>query len=230
MNNGIVFGTQGPVMSGTWYNPNTGDSFTVRDSFFENGQYLISTTDGRVLGYDLIQNYVQSDAPIEKQPDKPQVESLPDEVAGLLEDEEGIWGNPITPPIQSLGNLKETVTSPSTPIDEDVMLIRIILRKASAPQVVCDIKWDNFPTKQLEMLDMMAVEPEMIVEYFVRQINLEDIKRVISSKIVEALYPIQPAVEDQIKKLTQKKKINTPSEVRPEQPDTKPTKKTTKKK
>ena len=31
MNNGIMFGTGGPMMTGTWYNPATGDSFTVRD-------------------------------------------------------------------------------------------------------------------------------------------------------------------------------------------------------
>ena len=42
MNNGVMFNTEGPIMTGSWYNPNTGDSFVVRDSFFENNQsYLI---------------------------------------------------------------------------------------------------------------------------------------------------------------------------------------------
>ena len=41
MNNGIMFGAQGPMMTGTWYNPNNGDSFTVRDCFFENNLYCI---------------------------------------------------------------------------------------------------------------------------------------------------------------------------------------------
>ena len=36
--NGINFPMDGPCMSGTWYNPHTKDSFTVRDTFFENNQ------------------------------------------------------------------------------------------------------------------------------------------------------------------------------------------------
>ena len=67
---GIVFDTQGPVMSGTWYNPKTGDSFTVRDSFFQDNQFVVTTTDGRMLSYNQIQHYVQSDKPIA--PQKPQ--------------------------------------------------------------------------------------------------------------------------------------------------------------
>ena len=42
---GMMFGGEGPVMQGTWYNPNTGDAFTVRDSFFEDNQYVVTTTD-----------------------------------------------------------------------------------------------------------------------------------------------------------------------------------------
>ena len=41
---GMMFGGEGPVMQGTWYNPTTGDAFTVRDSFFEDNQYVITTT------------------------------------------------------------------------------------------------------------------------------------------------------------------------------------------
>ena len=52
---GINFNMEGPIMDGTWYNPNTGDSFTVRDSFFEDNQFMVSTMDGRVLNYNQIQ-------------------------------------------------------------------------------------------------------------------------------------------------------------------------------
>ena len=34
INSGLTFGSEGPIIDGTWYNPQTGDSFTVRDSFF----------------------------------------------------------------------------------------------------------------------------------------------------------------------------------------------------
>ena len=30
---GITFSGDGPMMKGYWYNPSTGDSFTVKDSF-----------------------------------------------------------------------------------------------------------------------------------------------------------------------------------------------------
>ena len=66
MMNGMMFGGEGPVMQGTWYNPNTGDAFTVRDSFFEDNQYVVTTTDGRYLSYNQIQNYIQSDMPLEQ--------------------------------------------------------------------------------------------------------------------------------------------------------------------
>ena len=57
MINNISFNGEGPVMSGTWYNPKTGDSFTVEDSYFQDNQYLVKTTDGRMLDYNFIQNY-----------------------------------------------------------------------------------------------------------------------------------------------------------------------------
>ena len=55
MNNGLMFGMEGPNMEGTWYNPQTGDSFTVRNSFFQDNQYLVQTTDGRVLTYEQLE-------------------------------------------------------------------------------------------------------------------------------------------------------------------------------
>ena len=80
--NNLTFGTEGPIMEGTWYNPQTGDSFTVRNSFFEDNQYIVQTTDGRVLGYNQIQNYVKSDRPIEM-PIQTTSQNIPAEVASI---------------------------------------------------------------------------------------------------------------------------------------------------
>ena len=87
MNSGLTFGMEGPMMEGTWYNTNTGDSFTVRNSFFEDNQFIIQTTDGRVLGYNQIQDYIKSDKPINVSKPSQQATTLPQEVAGLLENE-----------------------------------------------------------------------------------------------------------------------------------------------
>jgi hypothetical protein len=66
MNNGIMFNADAPTMDGHWYNPGSEDNFTVKDTFFEDGQYKVLTTDGRLLGYDQIQYYVKVDKPISK--------------------------------------------------------------------------------------------------------------------------------------------------------------------
>jgi hypothetical protein len=60
MMQGISFSIDGPVMTGTWYNPKNGDSFTVRDTYFEDNQYMVITTDGRRMDYNMIQNYIKS--------------------------------------------------------------------------------------------------------------------------------------------------------------------------
>ena len=85
----LIFNGEGPVMDGTWYNPANGDSFTVMDSYFQDNQYIVKTTDGRMLDYNFIQNYVKSDKPIPKQ-NKPTTltkQELPAEVASLLADD-----------------------------------------------------------------------------------------------------------------------------------------------
>jgi len=189
MNNGIMFGAQGPMMTGTWYNPNTGDSFTVRDCFFENNQYVVSTTDGRVLSYDIIQHYVQSDKPIEM-PKTPQQETLPTEVADLIADDifvdDDIYGvnNPLTP---SLGNINKPLPY-STPVETpsfNVGIIKKALDKYTRPRVDCNIVWDNFPKKEIQMLnEIMEIDTKDIVEWYARQLDTTEIAIAIHNSLV----------------------------------------------
>ncbi len=198
MNNGIMFGTGGPMMTGTWYNPATGDSFTVRDSFFENNQYVVSTTDGRVLSYDMIQYYVQSDKPIEM-PKKQQQDKLPDEVANLIADDTifeaennglfvdtDIYGmnNPLTP---SLGNINKPLpygVKDETP-SFNVGIIKKALDKYTRPQVDCSIIWDNFPKKEIQMLnEIMEIDTKEIIEWYASQLDTTQIAIAIHNSIV----------------------------------------------
>lgn len=94
--NGMMFGGEGPVMQGTWVNPQTGDAFTVRDSFFEDNQYVVTTTDGRYLNYNQLQNYIQTDMKLEDlkrmktESTQNQVKTgLPPEVADLIAEHGG---------------------------------------------------------------------------------------------------------------------------------------------
>lgn len=51
----------GPAISGMWYNPKTGDSFVVRDSFMEDNNFIIVTMDGRRIDARIMQDYIQTD-------------------------------------------------------------------------------------------------------------------------------------------------------------------------
>ena len=73
----LTFNIEGPMMQGTWINPMNGDTFTVKDSFFQDNQYVVQTTDGRMIGYNQLQNYVQSDNAKEMESIKKQAQSKP---------------------------------------------------------------------------------------------------------------------------------------------------------
>lgn len=224
MNNGIMFGDQGPLMEGTWYNPTTGDSFTVRDSFFEDGQYMVTTTDGRMLGYNMIQNYIKSDKPLNVQKNI-NSEDLPDSVINELENQifvnDDIYGvnvnNPLTP---SLGNLNKSLpysVQNETP-SFNVGIIKKALDKYTRPQVDCKVIWDKFPKKEIQMLnEIMEIDTKEIVEWYVSQLDTAEIAIAIHNSIVsyinDQLYGRVPNTMEidltlESEKLTEKEPIN----------------------
>ena len=208
MNNGLMFGGEGPVMEGYWFNPQTGDSFTVRNSFFEDNQYIVQTTDGRILNYNQIQNYIKSDKPIDtskitqqKQQNNPQ---LPAEVASLIENSSD------TP--MSLGNLSDsynyinytddsvTYTDPiwEEPREEKVSMNMSIIDKALSkrpvPKIHVGIDWEDCPIKEMKMLlELMDVEVDEIIDWYMGQVDVEStintMKGIIKDHIVNQLTP-----------------------------------------
>lgn len=198
----MIFG-EGPILTGNWYNPKTGDSFTVRDTYFEDNNFYVITTDGRRMDYNLMSQYVQSDKPLPKMEEpKPQQPQIPQEVLSQMtndgsddfmteEDRALIMG--VT------GELKGSQVSVQQPASiqpkpvvtqesEDDMLVRRILKRASKPAVTCGVKWSNFPEKQFEMLDMMAVDTEKIVEYYLQSIDLEALREEVKFGIEKYIY------------------------------------------
>ena len=190
MMNNMTFGIEGPIMEGTWYNIQTGDSFTVRNSFFEDNEFIIQTTDGRILKYNQIQNYIKSDKPIEmpiKQTNKQ--ESLPAEVAGLLEDSYQDMILPedmamISSAPTSLGNLSSNNSNNSftqnseTPVtyatESNYNIISKALSKRDLPDFQVEIDWKSCPLKEMNMLiDLMDVEESEIVEWYLSQVDVE---------------------------------------------------------
>ena len=202
---GMMFGGEGPVMQGTWYNPHTGDAFTVRDSFFEDNQYVVTTTDGRYFRYDQLQNYIQSDMKLEdlkkmKVEKTPVKEELPSEVANLIsgddysgmllpEDEAIInkphsFGNIASPQVPVITNGLAT----HEPVNVNNTIIEKALKGASKPGFSINVKWNDYPEKQIEMLkDIMEIPSDEIVEWYLDNIQLDDFimafKNAIDDKI-----------------------------------------------
>lgn len=215
MNTGLTFGSEGPMMEGTWYNTRTGDSFTVRDSFFEDNQFVITTTDGRYLKYEQIQDYIKSDKPIEMKKPEPKHDVLPAEVADLLEGEnydDMIMADDLAM-IQgkapaTLGNLKDSMTTnpypynpnpamqvvSSEPINTNYDIISKALTKRTLPDFQIGIDWFGCPVKEMEMLmDLMDVQESEIVDWYLSQVDIETttamIKEVIKDYLAKQLHP-----------------------------------------
>ena len=180
----IDIAMDGPMIDGTWYNTQTGDHFTVRDSFFQDGQLIIQATDGRMFDYNTIQNYVRSNAPLQRsQPTQQPETPVPTEVQDLIEDDSYL-----------LEEDKNLVTTPQRPqttapisqptLSEDEIIINRILSRVEKPIVAYNTVWKRFPNKQLEMLiDMMGVEISEIAKYFTNKISLEEIRKTLQSQI-----------------------------------------------
>lgn len=218
MMNGINFPIDGPVMNGTWYNPYTKDTFTVRDTFFENNQLMVQTTDGRMMDYNMIQSYVQcnpKNIPVEEP--KQTYNDIPAEVAELLEastpqdpnmleeDRLLISGQPSQP--MPLGNLNTLTPNPiavkleqqGIGQSEDQRLIQRVLSRQQQPSISCNINWTKFPQKQMDVLmDMMGVDLDDVCDFYISKIDLNDIresiKRDIKTYIEIAMGYVEPEV------------------------------------
>ena len=195
---GIMFGGDSPMMTGTWYNPSTGDSFTVRDTFFEDNQFVIQTMDGRVLYYDQIQHYVQTDGPIPKVEDKPKQETLPAEVMNILAQDDEEYADILPEDAAMISGLGNMHVSPSTPaitpdtiynplpVNPNKTIIEKALSKRSLPDIQVKIDWKDFPKDEIKMLmDLMDLTKDEIVDWYVSQLDIatimECLKQTVSS-------------------------------------------------
>lgn len=196
--NGLIFNGEGPMMDGTWYNPNTGDSFTVADAFFQDNQYMVKTSDGRLLDYNFIQHYVKSDKPIPKQTQsKPTTQSLPAEVTNLIADDSMLSDDLALiqgkPSVTSLGNLYQ-------PEDPEKQIIEKALTKRTIPNIISNIDWVDYPKKEIDMLvDIMEIDKSKIIDWYINKLDLNAIKVSVKEAIVNYMEnKPEPVVEDEL--------------------------------
>ena len=124
-----------------------------------------------------------------------------------------LQGNMYNQPITTQAPSTNQVVTPQPVESEDDMLVRRILKRSIAPEIECKVTWKNFPTKQMEMLDMMAVDVDAIVDYYIKDIDLNTIKEIvkdgIKKHIEKSLSPQDEEVNEKPQKPTKKETTKT---------------------
>lgn len=197
---GITFAGNGPIMDGTWTNPYTGDSFTVGDSYFEDGQYKIRAVDGRIFRYDDIQDYIKGikQSEIKNIKEQNKLQSIPKEVSDIIatpddnnlicDDDMAALGNiynqekpssiPTPEPIQQLNN-----TPHHTNINDAI--VEKALGKIAPPRCNVTLFWDYFPEKEIKALvDVMGVDINDIIMWYINKMDFETIANSIRNAMM----------------------------------------------
>jgi hypothetical protein len=201
---GMTFGMDGPQITGWWVNPKTGDKFKAVDTYFEDNNLIIKTSDGRMLRYDQIQNYIQTDNPdsVPTQQQGQQGQQASDEIPanilaeledseeaageGLLIPDDNIYGNkPVKQaPSAELGNIYREEEAQLQPAIQDFAIIDRALTGKDTPSLNADITWDQFPKREVEMLvDVMNISEEEIIQYYINKVSMNTVKDMVAEGI-----------------------------------------------
>lgn len=218
---GVTFNAEGPMMDGTWYNPSTGDSFTVRDSFFEDNQYVVSTTDGRILNYNQIQYYVKSDKPLDMQLDQQKNTKHPAEVMDLIEpinetsfdllpEDQSLIGCNLRDSGDRRINLNNNYTNFNQNTLSNAPIIGKALSKIDLPEVDLKLKWKQSPDKEILLLmDVMDISLDEIVEWYMNKFDMDEIRRCVQHEVKILLYNKYGRPEPSGEPTTEEKPIKT---------------------
>lgn len=196
---GVMFSGESPIMEGKWYNPSTGDSFIVRNTFFEDNQLIVQTMDGRILEYNQLQHYVQSNGndPMPVPQDKSTVSTmnnqLPPEVTSLISDDgmladdaQLIMGYSRGSESVNLGNINETrqPEQKSEPANFNESIISKALSKLDLPKLDINIDDTTIPETAVKMLhDIMDISTDEIVLWYVNNMDIDEIRSQISDQL-----------------------------------------------
>lgn len=195
----LLFDGGVPMMDGTWYNPETGDSFTVRDSFFQDNNYIIMTTDGRQLSPAQITKYIKSDIPIRKQEKAPkQADSnvpVPATYDDLITADDIKMLNGMRPSAQpdecvlteGLGRFEnEPKTRESTNIEYQIL--DKAFNKKHLPELTVLVTWKDFPAKKIDMLKtMMDITDRDITDYVMNNITISNVREIAEAEVMRFL-------------------------------------------
>ena len=206
MSNGIGFiGNTPEIQEGsTWVNTKNGNKIVVRNSFFENGNFMVQTTDGKMLDYNHFQNYIMvpKGDPIpkieSKSKQKPKLKSknlgnmnqkkadIPQSVLDELEISEEVN--------ELLNPAKAAISKVLTPenISTEELIVKKVMDSQPPINMSINISSSTIPSKQIETLvNILGVDKKYIVDYLLNQVSGLDlstqIRNILECKILEIL-------------------------------------------
>jgi predicted glycosyltransferase len=109
-------------------------------------------------------------------------------------------------------------------------IIEKALKNASKPDFVLTVDWEEFPTKQIEMLkDVMDIPQDEIVEWYINNIDMSDVVESIKDSIRNRILGEEfHVLQERIKELSEiTPKVEPVEFVQTEVKDFKKTKKST---
>lgn len=212
------------MISGKWMNKNTGETIIVKNSIIDGDGMVIITNQGMLNMSEFSKNYIQvSDEIYDESGNVVGNEEMTPESLPQQQNTPTLDYSTLTRGLtqQDVHNIQQQVQPVTVaPVeDEDTMLIRRILKKVSLPEVKSIIEWTTYPGKQLEMLEMLGVDPNKIVDYFANRIDVETIRKSIKNQIIESLFKCEEykpeeeqmiceEVEKPVKRKLKKKQLN----------------------
>lgn len=167
-----------PDISGTtWWSRTGQDHFTVRDVIMDpSSGMMITTTDGRMINMDRMDNYIQSDKPVgftKRTTPRVDVRGLDSETPVQVEE----WNEPIAEPM---------VETPMISTNHEI--IQRAMSEVSKPTVRVSLEFEVYPERELSVLrDVMKVPEDEILDYCYKTWFSSDLDESIKSQLRELL-------------------------------------------
>ena len=212
---GIFNNMSGPPMggmgmggpTGKWINMRTGKTILVKDTFTEGDRMTVMCSDGRMIPMsEFSRDYVQMDESQQNvQQQTPQVaqQARPALDESLLM--KGMGPRPAEPSKMVIDMPQDTsytmddicvdsayanAHNISVPVGENILVDKL-LEKCKAPVITVDLKWDNAPMNELNMLKTIydGTDEEIVNTIVNKFVSLEAIKEQMTNRVNELLNP-----------------------------------------
>ena len=177
----IGFSGDFPQISGTWVNPKTGHRFTVKDCYFEDGDFKVFTTDGTTISYAMLEQYVQDNGMME---DGTKVKPTLEEQVPMEVLQEVSGGDYFLPSILSdelLGEVTNSVSQNKISESLETEMIHKVLSKLGNPKVEISLNFKKdkeFKSALDTLVNQLDVPKPDILDYIFSKYIVENQKTI----------------------------------------------------